>query len=248
MRAILMGMAAASLMLGGRSVAAQSVIPAERPIRSWTQEMLDKAKYSLYEKVDCRTALTQINASYDRAARSRKPMDPEIALVKARAHDCLAQVPAAIAAYALYDQLTGADPMNDDALASSCSELAPAANLPADSTGRALLRQNLVAEEAGLRRVLRRADLESVRSDFNDQFDAQRRTQAMGAGPDGTKLTQMQYQALWPSYVQSWANLPSQTSNGFRTNNRQRYLAASSQFSAHLAEIEAKLICLDTTP
>lgn len=241
MRTLTAGLVALGMLSGAVPAAAQS----ERPIRTWTQEMTDKAEFSLNERRDCRSALTQANAAYDRARRSRQAMDPRIPLVKARAHDCLGQIPPAIAARRLYDQLTGLNPADDESLGRSCQALAATSPLPADSADREATRRNLLAEERATQGVLQRAAVEAGRSDFDDEFDQQVRYARMAGGPDGTLLSKVRYQALWPSYVQSWAELPSQNRYGYRTNNNQRYYRASTEFGARLASIQAKLICLD---
>lgn len=110
MRYAFAGLALLSVALGATALAAQGPSRDERPIRSWSEEQRDEAEHALSQDHDCRAALRQVNAAYDRGTRSRAPMDPRIALVKARAHDCLGQLPAAVAAYGLHDALTGRPP------------------------------------------------------------------------------------------------------------------------------------------
>ena len=246
MRYAFAGLALLSVALGATALAAQGPSRDERPIRSWSEEQRDKAEHALYQDHDCRAALRQVNAAYDRGTRSRAPMDPRIALVKARAHDCLGQLPAAVAAYGLHDALSGTPTEEDAGLAGACRALTGPEGLPADPAAREALRVRLGEEATGVRRVLRRAAWEAGTSPTGESlaYSSQQRLMS-GGGPDGTTMSRNQIAALWPRYISAWQNVPAHTAQGYRTSNRTRYLAASDDMERHLAELDATLICLE---
>lgn len=246
MRNVSVGLAALALaVVGTQPLAAQGPTRDERPIRPWAVEMRDKAEHSLYQKRDCRQALQQANAAYYHTVRDPRQMDPRIVLVKARAHDCLGQLPAAIASYGLHDELTGVDPRQDLAIGGACQALSAPMILPPDSAERADLRDSLAATAHAARQVLLRAERERGRSDFGDQYySVSHRTNGMEA-PDGTIHTEGQIAGLWPRYVQSWSSVRAYNAQGFRTTNATRYAHASGEVVAYLADAEARLICLE---
>ncbi|HMV32984.1 MAG TPA: hypothetical protein PKA50_12755 [Gemmatimonadales bacterium] len=248
MRRPFAGLGLLALMAATGTLAAQGPSRDERPIRSWSEEMRDKAEHSLYADGDCRGALRQANAAYDRASRHPTSMDPRIALVKARAHDCLAQFPAAVAAYQLYDALSGTPASDDPALGGACRSLTAPEGLPADPAARAALRVRLEEESEALERVLRRAAQQAGRAVGEPIGSPGRWRILAGAAPDGTQLSRNQVAALWPRYLATWRAAPGYDSRGYRTNEESRYTAADASMERELATVDAMLVCLEVTP
>ncbi len=241
------GLGLLTLTVATGALAAQGPSRDERPIRSWSEEMRDKAEHSLYAEGDCRDALRQANAAYDRAGRHPESMDPRIALVKARAHDCLAQLPAAVAAYRLYDTLSGTAADDDPGLGGACRALTAPEGLPADPAARAALRARLEEESEATRLVLRRGAQESGRAAGAPIGSAGQARSIAEAAPDGTQLSRNQVAALWPRYISTWRAAPGYDARGYRTNESSRYAAADEGMQRHLAAVDAMLICLEVT-
>lgn len=235
-----------ALAVAAGPLASQGPARDEQPIRSWSEEHRDRAERALYEEGDCRGALRHADAAYDRATRGHTPMDPRIALVKARAHDCLGQLPAAITAYRLHDTLRDIPAAEDAALAGACRELTAPEGLPADPAAREALQARLIAEADEARQVLRRADRDAGHTitDAPTAYASGQRVLASG-GPDGTTMSRSQAAALWPRYVSTWQSLPARDTRGYPVNNATRYRAASTDMARHLTEVDAALICLE---
>lgn len=235
---LLLAMAAAPL-------AAQGVARDELPIRTWNQEMRDKAETSLYEKHDCKDALLQANAAYDRAMRHPARMDPRIPLVKARAHDCLGQLPAAIAAYGLHDQLAGLNVATDPGFIGACQQLNNHEPPPADSAALVARQQELIAHAHAIRATIDRGAAQAGRSPGHENLlyspEAYR---AMWDQFDGTRMTETQLSAMWPRFVAAWSDMPPRNAQGYITSETARTQYAIGMFEVELAETQARLLCL----
>ncbi len=216
--------------------------------RTWSQEMRDKAEASLYRKHDCSKALGQANAAFERALRHPDRMDPRIPLVKARAHECLGQVPEAILNYALYDRLAGVAAENDIALAGACSALLPGGR-PADSAGLTYLTDSLTAVEGEIERARDRNSRELFVRTGSSSIGG-----SASAGPRFTadlpydlgranSTTNNEYYRVMQS---SWYGAPaSSPATGYYRQARTRATAAESRLAIALADVEARLLCLD---
>ncbi len=124
----------------------------ERPIRSWAIEMRDKAERSLYVKHDCRAALAQAKAGYNRLADRH---DPRLVLAKARAHQCVGEMAEAVLAYSEYQALSDQERgIPDQEFEGACSALLPATWLGADSVTTAARVDSLVAAHRRQTRLL----------------------------------------------------------------------------------------------
>ncbi|MEO8138338.1 MAG: hypothetical protein ABI742_01770 [Gemmatimonadota bacterium] len=229
--------------------AQRNVVNREATPRTWSQEMRDKAEASLYQKHDCTNALVQSTAAFDREMRHPERMDPRIPLVKARAHECLGQVPEAILNYAMHDRLAGFSTENDIALAGACSALLPAGK-PADSTGLAHLTDSLTVVRSEIERARDRNSMELFIRTGSSSIGASAR-----AGPRfspnlpfdlgrATSTTNNEYYRVMRS---SWYGAPAYSpATGYYRQATARATDAESQLAMALADVEARLLCLDS--
>ncbi len=229
---------------------AQGLARDELPIRSWSVEMRDKAETSLYERRDCASALLQANAAYDRAKRHPERMDPRIPLVKARAHDCLGQLPAAIAAYGLHDQLAGLDVATDPGFQGACRQLSENEAQPADSAARVARQQELIAHARALQATMDVAVQQAGNVALTERRDRDRELaeRQLWTPGDGVSSTASQQSAMYPRYQAAWTKLPPRNRYGYPTSEGARTRHAVEQFEVELADTQARLLCLAVLP
>jgi hypothetical protein len=215
--------------------------------RTWSQEMRDKAEASLYQRHDCRTALLQANAAFDRDMRHPDRMDPRIPLVKARAHECLGELPPAVLGYAMHDRLAAVAPGEDVELAGACSALLPA-GVPTDSSARARLTDSLTVIRGQIAEARSRSSAEmTLRTGSGVSVPPSRPIQVPVEMDQGLITRDMgnEYIRVMRS---AWYDAPYVSpGSGYERNARVRAGDAESRLSGALADVEARLLCLDPT-
>ncbi len=231
------------------SATAQQVPVKARPApRTWSQEMRDKAEISLYQRHDCGAALLQANAAFDREMRHPDRMDPRIPLVKARAHECLGQIPEAVLSYAMYDRLAGVEPAQASALAGACTALLQAGR-PQDSVGLARLTDSLIAMRNGIVRARDRNSTElflRTASAIAAPSPSPPRWFAGNVPMDQGSITRNMGNEAIRTTWNAWYGPPYiSPRTGYERHARERASDAELQLASALADVEARLLCLD---
>ncbi len=221
--------------------------PARTTPRTWSQEMRDKAEVSLYQHHDCHAALLQANAAFDREMRHPERMDPRIPLVKARAHECRGELPQAILAYGMHDGLAAIRPEDDPELAGACRAFLPDGP-PLDSASRARLIDSLTLVRGQIEHARSRNSAELfIRSGSGISVPPPRPI-PLQVDMDQGKITRNmsnEYIRVMRGY---WDN-PPQRSPGtlYEVNASARAGSAEERLAGALADVEARLLCLDPT-
>lgn len=215
--------------------------------RTWSQEMRDKAEVSLYQHHDCHAALLQANAAFDREMRHPERMDPRIPLVKARAHECRGELPQAILAYGMHDGLAAINPEGDAELAGACRAFLPDGP-PLDSASRTRLIDSLTLVRSQIEHARSRNSTELfVRSGSGISVPPPRPL-PLQIDMDQGKITRNmsnEYIRVMRAY---WDDPPHQMPGSlYERNARERASEAESRLAGALADVEARLLCLDPT-
>lgn len=249
----LLGLAVGAAV-GSHPLATQARSRDELPIRSWAQEMREKAEASLYRRRDCRAALQQADAAYRRELRHPERMQPRTALVKARAHDCLEQLPQAVLAFALYGELSNIAPADNLELAGACGGLFAPERAPASDAERRMLLQRLASRREAIREVVARAHVHSG-GGVPGWAEPEPRRGAGASGATGMESpadrlrSEGERAALWVRYWNAYRAPPAiRTGHAARTTDGYRHAAASEGLGLELAHLEARLTCLQSEP
>ncbi len=221
--------------------------PARTTPRTWSQEMRDKAEGSLYQHHDCHAALLQANAAFEREMRHPERMDPRIPLVKARAHACRGELPQAILAYEMHDRLAAIAPADDMELTGACLALLPDGP-PLDSAHRARLLDSLTLVRGQIDRARSRNSAELfIRSGSGISVPPPRPIPLQVDMDQGqlTRNMSNEYIRVMRGYWDAPPNVSPVTS--FDRTATERAHAAETTLAGALAEVEARLLCLDPT-
>lgn len=227
---------------------AQKAAGNPRPLpRSWSEEMRDKAEVSFYQRHDCHAALLQANAAFDREMRHPERMDPRIPLVKARAHACRGELPQAILAYAMHDRLAVVAAGDDPELFGACLALLPDRQ-PVDSLERARLLDSLTLVRGQIEHARSRNSTELfLRTGSGIDVPPPRPLPAqVRVDMDQGRLTRNmsnEYIRVMRGYWDAPPYISPVTS--FNRTFSERAGAAESTLAGALADVEARLLCLD---
>jgi hypothetical protein len=216
--------------------------------RTWSVEMRDKAEASLYRKHDCTAALTQANAGFERALRHQERMDPRLPLVKARAHQCLGQLPEAILNFTMHDRLSAMPSAEDIELAGACHDLVPGGR-PAEATTLARLTDSLTAVRAQLERAMA-ANATELRLRLGVSMDAgsggyRSPVPVSGEVDQGSITRDMGNETLRVMRAAWFAPPADSRVTGYNRRALDRADAAGQQLAGLLADVEARLLCLN---